>query len=118
MVGHSLDDLSFPFDRRIINIDMNIASFDRPRGEEAATVSLTEAQNESLSKVPSQTELRWRRIDPSLNTAVSPPLQKPLVPFHRTEKAKEFKSAIYYAECVLRGITSNGDDQASKQIDS
>lgn len=86
--------------------------------EPTATVSLGDTQSPYVIKPPSRTTLEWRRIDPSLNTAVAPLLRKPLVPFHKTEKGKAYKAAIYYSECFLRGITPNDADNAAAQIDS
>jgi hypothetical protein len=83
-----------------------------------AVRSLTEAQNEALIRSPSRGELKWRRMDPTLDAAVAPLLQKPIVPFHKTEKGKAHKSAIYYSECFLKGITPNDADRAALDIDS
>lgn len=86
--------------------------------EPTATVSLADTQSPYIINPPSRTTLEWRRIDPSLNTAVAPLLRKPLVPFHKTEKGKAYKAAIYYSECFLRGITPNDADNAAAQIDT
>ena len=107
----------FPISTTSTFTSMN-QSIDRQFVADSATVSLTEAQNESLIKCPSRSELKWRRMDPSLDAAVAPLLQKPLVPFLKKEKAKAHKSAIYYSECFLQGITPNDADRAALDIDS
>lgn len=98
--------------------DMNIGDSARQAIPNPATVSLVEAQDEALGKSPLMGELKWRRMEPTLNAAVAPLLQKPIVPFHKTEKAKAQKSAIYYSECFLKGITPNDADKAALHIGS
>ena len=106
--------------RESVDLAMDYAKHDHDSApaDDPATVSLTETQNPYIIKSPSRTTLEWRRIDPSLNTAVAPLLKKPLVPFQRSEKAKAYKAAVYYSECFLRGITPNDADNAAVDIDS
>mmetsp|Transcript_21421 Transcript_21421/g.35454 ORF Transcript_21421/g.35454 Transcript_21421/m.35454 type:complete len:567 (+) Transcript_21421:150-1850(+) len=100
------------------NSNMNIGQSTRQTIANPATVSLVEAQNEAMAKSPLMGELKWRRMDPTLDAAVAPLLQKPIVPFHKTEKVKAQKSAIYYSECFLKGITPNDADRAAIHIGS
>lgn len=105
---------------RSVDVVMNYPTYelDSVRAGDPATVSITDTQNPYLIKSPSRTALEWRRIDPTLNTAVAPLLKKPLVPFQKTEKAKAHKAAVYYSECFLRGITPNDADNAAVHVDS
>lgn len=95
----------------------DIAGQSRAVGSESATITLSEAQSEALAEPPSS-ELKWRRMDPTLGNAVSPLLQKPLVPICKSERGRAHKSAVYYSECFLRGITPNDADRAALQVDS
>jgi hypothetical protein len=87
-------------------------------GQLPTTVSITEGSSESLKDHSVGLELKWQRMDSSLTSAVAPLLKKPLAPFQKSEKARAFKSAVYYSECFLKGVTPNDADKAALDVNN
>ena len=103
---------------------MNIRSDDQPtlintatgrhdRVRERGSIALPHTSHMSISTTgPESGGLSLQRL--SLDSAVSPLLRKPTTPFDRTERKRAHTSALYYSECVLKGITPVVADSAAE----
>ena len=96
---------------RLIDTTSGIESHDRVR-ERDPIPSAPNTRHMPFSTTGKSREFSLRQL--TLDSAVSPLLRNPTTPFDRTEKKRAHTSALYYSECVLKGITPLVADSAAE----